>query len=222
MMEHSSYLVQRLKKPYDNPDPKTILEMMSAYGLAATGLSDEARKILRSVCVFDYMGSAEYEFGSIPRTFREMVKDIQKLTAFGTGVSFKYHNWRTKKNVEGTRTIYIICRFDDIDEIVKRIREMAVGTSQHKERPEVDESLAEYEYSKDTYGWLELDNGYMFFKEERMWKNFCTMFGVKKLPEAICAKCKVEIDKETSEANLGLCNKCHAEEALHPDGNTKK
>ena len=32
--------------------------------------------------------------------------------------------------------------------------------------------------SSDTCGWLELDNGFMFFKDRGMWQNFCQLFEV--------------------------------------------
>jgi len=31
----------------------------------------------------------------------------------------------------------------------------------------------------DVVGWLELDNGFMFFSDQKMWRASCDWFGVK-------------------------------------------
>lgn len=54
-----TYLVQRLNRPtngYDNP-------FSFGGGLKNGGLSEDAMKLLRPIFSFDYMGSAEFEFG---------------------------------------------------------------------------------------------------------------------------------------------------------------
>ena len=75
----------------------------------------------------------------------------------------------------------IICKEEDKSEVISRILKMAVGdpSMRCKERHEVDESLAEYEYSAGVYGWLELSNGYMFFKDMKMFENFVQLFDIK-------------------------------------------
>lgn len=176
-MENSSWLLQRLKKPYTK-EAKTPIEAMAKYGLSATGLSHKAREILSEVCIFDYMGSAAYEFGAIPKTLRKMAGE--KLVRAQFPVPYYYKHWRDKNPSEGFRTVYTICKQEDFQEVTNRILKFAVGdpSMRCKEMHEVDASLAEHEYSKDVHGWLELDNGYMFFKSATMWFDFCKLFDV--------------------------------------------
>jgi len=179
MLTRSSYLVQRLKKPFEG-EPENLLQQIVANGLAATGLTPESREVLNKVCRFDYMGSSEYEFGAIPRILAEMSK--KQLIATRVTVPYYFKSWRRDSVVqEGHRDIAVICCAEDLQEVTNRILKMAVGdpSMRCKERHEVDESLAEQEYSKDVYGWLELDNGYMFFKDKLMFEHFCALFGIK-------------------------------------------
>ena len=176
-MNTESYLVQILKKPFRG-EPKTPIESIAKYGLGITGLPSEVSKILSEICVFGYMGSSEYEFGAIPKALRKMAES-KELVAFSIPVDFYYKGWKDPEPLAGTRIVCVICNEQDKDEVVERIKKMAKGESRHKERPCVDESIAESEYAKDNYGWLELDNGYMFFKCTKMYKRFCALFGIE-------------------------------------------
>lgn len=176
MLTHSSYLIQRLKKPYIG-EVKTPLKALCKFGLAATGFNKELSEALSSICRWDYMGSAEYEFGAIPRTLRAMAS--LKLTTIVESINYTYRDYRNNKDITGILPIYIIAQKEDLQEVTNRIKTLAIGELRCKERPNFDESLAEYEYSKDIYGWLELNNGYMFFKDEVMYAHFCALSKVK-------------------------------------------
>jgi len=177
MLEHSTWHVQRLKKPYKE-EVETPLQALMKYELVATGLSSNAKEVLSGICVWDYMGASEYEFGAIPKALRSMV--IRRLIAKVFPVPYHFKRWRDSKVFEGVKDIGIICKEEELQEVLSRIMRMAVGdpSIRCKESHEVDQSLAEYDYSKDVYGWLELDNGYMFFKDRKMFDNFCCMFDV--------------------------------------------
>ena len=176
MLTYSSYLIQRIKKPYIG-EVKTPLQALCKFGLAATGITKELREALSSICIWDYMGSAEYEFGAIPKALRTMA--TLKLTTIVESISYKYHDYRNSKFITGTIPIYIIAQKEDLEEVTNRIKTLAIDELRCKERANFDESLARYEYSKDIYGWLELDNGYMFFKDEVMYAHFCALLKVK-------------------------------------------
>ncbi|MFA5298593.1 MAG: hypothetical protein WC389_10360 [Lutibacter sp.] len=177
---HESYLIQRLKKPFEK-EPENLLETILAYGLQVTGFNKEASNLLRQFCRFDYMGSAEFEFGAIPKVFGEMIKNRKTLIAKTLQVPYYYKNWDATTPSEGVKLVFYICQQEDEEEVVKRITHLAVGDPKYrtKERVELDKSLADYKYSKDIVGWLELDNGYMFFKDYSMFDSFRSLFGIK-------------------------------------------
>lgn len=176
------YLVQRLNKPYKG-ETKTPLQMMSKFGLAATGFSGEARKYLSEICVFDYMGSSEYEFGAIPESLITMGKIGENLRGYNFSCPYLCTFWdrKTKGNKEqkGTRDVYVICTKHHIVEAVDYITDLARGEDHCKERTKVAQSLAEHEWSENTLGWFDLVNYFMFFKDLEMYNNFCVLLGVK-------------------------------------------
>jgi hypothetical protein len=161
-----------MNAPYKG-EVKTPLQALSKFGLAVTGLSKKAKEALGEVCVWDYMGSAEYEWGAIPKALIEMSK--LDLVAFWPTIEFAFHDFWDKKDVDGKRTIYIIAPKSDADEAEKYIRELARGTEDCKERTEFAASLAEHKYGKDTMGWFDLVNHYMFFKDVQMFKDWSTL-----------------------------------------------
>jgi hypothetical protein len=184
---NSSYLIQRLKKPYkeiQNEKRKLLQSVGDSFcfggGLIRGGLSKEAWDIFKKICRFDYMGSAEFEFGAVPEAFEQIInyRKAEELIATSLPIPYYYKTWKDKKPKEGTKTVYIICRNSDKDEIIKRITNMAVGNPkcQTKERILLDEAMAEGEFAKDIAGWLELDNGYMFFIDKEMFNKFVQLF----------------------------------------------
>ena len=173
------YLIQRLNKPYLG-EPKTPIEIMCKFGLAATGLSSEVKKILSEVCVFDYMGSSEYEFGEVPRALSAMAKNHKKLRSFLMTCKYEHKSWREKETKEGLREIYVICEINDYSEVSSYIGSMAKGKEDCKEMTRFASSLAENEYDKKTEGWLDLTNHFMFFKDKNMFENFKVLLDVKK------------------------------------------
>ncbi len=43
----------------------------------------------------------------------------------------------------------------------------------------LDATLAENEFREDNIGWLELDNGYVFFTDEEAFQKTINLFGIK-------------------------------------------
>ena len=173
MLEHNSYLIQRIKAPYLK-EVKSPLQALIKFGLAATGLPKEAKELISTICVFDYMGSSEYEFGAIPKALRQMTK--RKLVAITPTIAFSYRDYRNSKDITGNRTVYIIAPELDIEEVQKRIENLAIGKENCKERTQFSASLAEAKYDADILGWFDLDNHFMFFKDVKMFKDWCAAF----------------------------------------------
>ncbi len=182
---NDSYLIQRLKRPFKN---KHVLDNPFAFGggLKNGGLSENAMKILRDIFQFDYMGSAEFEFGAVPETLQVIAKTIKDYVAFTIPkVNYKHQDYLEDKYYTGMRPVYVICNKDWQEEVTKRIKAKALGDynkSKHnfrtKEVVRLGGSLAGSKYDRDIAGWLELSNGYFFFTDKDMFSKVCSMLGI--------------------------------------------
>lgn len=146
---NSTYLVQRLNAPhvgYDNP-------FSFGGGLSNGGLSENAMELLRPIFSFDYMGSAEFEFGAIPKFFQKVAKNIKVYS--------------THEIVINKMPVYIICETAKNELINERINELAINKIMCKERTSFPQALGLDKYTKKencrTFGWIELNNDFMFF-----------------------------------------------------------
>lgn len=192
----NSYLVQRLDRPYVGKI-ETPIQAISAYGLAATGLSQKAKEVLRQICVFDYMGSSEFEFGAIPAALKVVIINLDKYACETVEVDYQFKDWYSKKKkkkgvvsllreeelVTGKAKVYIIAPKDDIAEIIVRIKYWALNSyndqNHHtKEMVNLNVALGGSEHYERLSGWFELDNGFFFFKDETMFNNFKSLLGV--------------------------------------------
>ena len=181
-----SYLIQRLEKPIKS-DGSLLSKISNAFsfggGLVNGGFSKEAMNILNSIFSFDYMGSAEFEYGAVPKALSKIFED-KTIVAKEITVGYKYKDWKSRKELAGSNTVFIICPKEDLKEVCKRIqvygnREYRRDTEYDtKERVCLDEALAKGSESR-TCGWLELDNGYFFFTDKEMFENVCKLFGIK-------------------------------------------
>jgi hypothetical protein len=160
-----TWLVQRLKKPFagqkDNPLTKLLNSNPFAFGggLVNGGFRPEAMKVLSEIFSFDYMGSAEFEWGACPEAFSAILK--RKDNCVG--------ELRINKI-----PIYYFCSKADEDEVRKRIHLMADNKLDLKEwtgldltTDEVCKNGVENLLRKPKFiGWVELDNGFFFFTDK--------------------------------------------------------
>jgi len=195
---HKPYLIQRLKKPFkiEKNDGKegVMASLANAFsfggGLINGGLSKDAMKLINDIWRFDYMGSAEFEFGAVPKSLHQMGEYAIKsnLTAFEFEVtgkisdySYKFEKDR-KRDVENkvTKTVYVICHKDYVDEIKTFISNMADGTKriyQTKENVGFSSNICGMEYCVDNVGWHDIDNHYLFFTDKEMFDKISVVFG---------------------------------------------
>lgn len=165
-----SYLIQRLKKP--SPSDSIFADNPFAFGggYKNGGLSDQAMNLLRDIFQFDYMGSAEFEFGAVPIALNAIAKqaDAETLTSFAISIPLASveKNWRDKfaETPTGVATVYVICHNAWKDEVKTRLFSWAADEhgpghwAQFKEVPRFAAALRPVEdWHRDTCGWLELD-----------------------------------------------------------------
>ena len=185
-----SYLIQILLKPYKTNGILGNSDNPFAFGggLKNGGLSDEAMDTIRDIFRFEYMGSAQFEFGKVQETLNKLVVNQLNLVSGSFKTKYKYIRpyWKDEpeKTYEGSRKIYYICANEHKEEIKKRIKRWALREKygETKERISLNIGMAELskdkEYPDDPCGWLELDNGFMFFVDKEMFEKCCGLFGI--------------------------------------------
>lgn len=181
-----TYLVQRLGP---RPPNEMAAKAEQVFGGAMLGLSQDAWKLLQGVFSIDYMGAAEYEFGTIPSVLKAMAADREQLRAVEMVVAPKdiepnFARGRTARTKKGTprkkqpvhppvsaKTVYVLAREAHVEEAKERIRKLAGGKMRTKMGTNFPTSLDPItEYDGRTTGWLELDNGFFFFLDKAQWR----------------------------------------------------
>lgn len=182
-----SWLIQRLNKPLNG---RGILGPDNPFafggGLHNGGLSSQAMDLLRGVFSFDYMGSAEFEFGAVPEALDGLAKSARSLAAGSLDIPLAevaphWSERKAKTTPEGSGAVYYLARREDATEVEQRIRQWArEGFRAHlKESTHLESTLRPHnEWDGRTVGWLELDNGFFFFTDHDMWAKTCDLFGV--------------------------------------------
>lgn len=162
---NSTYLLQRLNAPHeDTPKGDWAVKIDRTFGEGGLGLglSEEARKLFRHVLVFDYMGSAEFEFGAIPQSLGRIAqtKDLVPFEFVLKASDIKPGYWReqTTRNLRAqelakakaagkkpprakkpvfkdivNRTFYILCSSELRDYVVQLIKNLASGAQRLKD-----------------------------------------------------------------------------------------
>ena len=154
-----SYLIQRLKAPYPKDSPLSNFGNAFSFGggYVNGGLSNEAMEYISDVFSFDYMGAAEFEFGALPEAFGKMID--YDLIAESIEVD---RADKTKCKV------FYICNKDHRIEVRKRIKSWSKSEAygETKERVGLCAAVNNEKYA-NYIGWIELDNGFMFFLDEK-------------------------------------------------------
>lgn len=199
-----TWLVQRLNPPYrakpgsSNQRPTRDNPFAFGGGLRNGGLSAEAMDLLRDIFTFDYMGSAEFEFGAVPKTLTKISEQAHAGTLQASRIDIAVSEVRPhyrepkgfKPDTEAVRPVYLLCRADWVPEVEARVRAIAKEGCRYdlKEAACLDEALrpdpTPDAYRREHCGWLELDNGFMFFTDREMWQATCALFGVEVDDEA--------------------------------------
>lgn len=203
-MLQDSYLLQRLDAPL--PHRLNGIPAHRVFGGGMLGLSKQAWDILDPICTVAYMGASEYEWGALPKALHTVGEyaNEDKLTTFSFVLSpgertlncFRRWNWSRKKGPFPPAqyvTVFGLCHRDRVEEVRQRVEDLCRNSDKHhcKCRHNIDSALDPLEDHHDrTKGWVDLDNHFLFFCDETMWRGFCTIFGaepceVPKMPEVV-------------------------------------
>lgn len=152
------------------------------------GMSDEAMNLIADIFRFDYMGAAEFEFGIVPQTLQTLAIHANKENlvawSFDINLADVAPDFRDKTKAKGVGTIYVLSPQGWQDEVEARICQLAEERYNHKlkEDTRLATTLRPFgEWDGEVVGWLELDNGFMFFTDYEMWGRTCGLFGVDHL-----------------------------------------
>ena len=161
-----SYLVQRLKRPFKHPNAGLLNGVFSFGMVEGGGFNKDALKILSTVCNFDYMGASEFEWGAVPKAFGKIWERTHDV-AFSFSLPMK-----APKSALVAMDIYGFCPPEWKEEVIKRITGWAVMDEDLKETTGLPYILKGYNYGEPVVGWIELDNGFMFFIDPVMADSF--------------------------------------------------
>lgn len=148
----STYLIQRLLPPLKvNLESKFKDNPFSfGGGLRNGGLSNKAMDLFRPIFRFDYMGSAEFEFGAVPEAFGHLYTNLDL--------------YEISSMIIDNSTVWILGKKEDMEEIKSRIIKLTKREIHTKEFVGLKESIDPKDnYWKERFvGWVELDNVFLF------------------------------------------------------------
>lgn len=163
-MFKNPYLIQRLEKP-ENTTPFDF-----GGGFVKGGFNDEAYDMLTKLMSFDYMGSAEFEFGAVPDAFAKFVEIRNDLIV---------HSFKIAKHGHEKKEIHVICHRDILKEVVEWITTDGIGETRMnlKHGTRLYNALGYGSFGRtDVCGWIELQNPFMFFTNKKMFENVKSLF----------------------------------------------
>jgi hypothetical protein len=104
---------------------------------------------------FDYMGSSEFEWGALPRSYKRIRFNLKNYKIFDTGI----------KNFNGV-SCFVLCNELLKDATIKNINVLAEGNLRLKEYITFQYHIKKSEYSWDDPSenfWWDIENDFMFW-----------------------------------------------------------
>lgn len=166
------YLIQRLQKPsqWEIKGKKMDYPFSFGGGLKNGGLSDNAMDLIREIFSFDYMGSAEFEYGAVPQALSFLASQASKNNLINGEIE-----------VNKNEIVYYLSPREyekEVIDCIKLLRQDSLRLKEHCGLNHYFEGFLGHPPRKDICGWLELDNGYMFFTDKHMYEQTSKLFGV--------------------------------------------
>lgn len=156
----NSWLIQRLEKPVGRTNAFSFGGCFENGGLSKNAIS-----VLKDFFSFDYMGSAEFEFGAIPAALT-FIHQQSILKAVISGKTQGVFYICPKSYETGVISLIKTLLKDERSLLLKE----SCGLSNRVNDPD--------KYNRNNVGWLELDNGFFFFVDKDMFENTKRLFEV--------------------------------------------
>ena len=129
--------------------------MITPYLIQRAEFSDRSDgKGIDSILAFDYMGSAEFEFGALPQSLKRIRENFDDYM-----YSLYYIN---------NKPTTIFCKKSKLLEILDALEKLAKKEIQLKERIDFPDWLYNKEHWNDF--WWDIDNDFMFWKENKQFE----------------------------------------------------
>lgn len=181
-----TWLVQRLERPYSLNG--RINPFVFGGGLRNGGLTDEAAEMLSKAFSFEYMGAAEFEFGAVPEALQRLAQSRAECvaqTVMFDASALKVIPYQLKRleKPSGTYPFHILCHRDLLGYVKSLIAMLLADKISLREPTHLPECLltpkpGQENYLAKTVGWLELDNGFFFFRDPEMFLKTLEIFGL--------------------------------------------
>lgn len=183
-------LVQRLLKPFANAAQsrgKTSVDMV--FG-GARDLTQEQHDVISDLFRLDAMGSAHFEFNSVPDALYRLVTN-ENLRSFQVDITAdpRKGNLGHYKIQPKTKTVYAIAEPAIINDVITFIKESAEDRNPDLKRESnfefaffQDEISAKASFQANTRGicgWHDIENDFMFFLDQSMFDRVRERFGIK-------------------------------------------
>lgn len=153
-------LIQRLARPTGSSNPYAF-----GGGLINGGLSDQAMALLSGIFSFEYMGSAEFEWGAVPKALQR-IADHASAAMLVAGQYCDVYFIAHVAYVSGVQGL--------VDQLLKEESQLRL-----KEYCGLAKAIANRASNNQrTVGWLELDNGFFLFTNSRMFEQTKRFFNV--------------------------------------------
>ena len=184
-------LIQRLMKPFKSDKSETLDKLIEALsfggGLINGGLKKEAMELLRPIFSFAYMGSAEFEWGAVPKAINKIASNMVDYESFEILIDMAdvkentQRRWNKQATASvrdvGKKPVYILCHKNNKKDVEAIIRMLAKEEHRMQEVSRFDCALDPVDKDlRNPQGWLELDDGYMFFLSKDMCNQTVELF----------------------------------------------
>jgi hypothetical protein len=168
------YLVQRMNLPYSREVSKIAPSLAANLFVLVDGrFRKEMWGILYSIFRYDYMGSAEFEFGAVPKSLVRMISLGAGNTSKVLTLSCQVRNWKLAASSSQAINIGYICKKEDEPDVRNLLCTLALDDwCGLKEPLAFRYNLAKLDGGFKTVGWHDIENDFMFFIDQRM---FCAM-----------------------------------------------
>ena len=134
-----SWLIQRLLPPASTDNPFSF-----GGGLINGGINEQGMHALRSVFSFDYMGSAEFEWGAVPKALQFLIEQSRASTLIASDIFVR----------ESIGKVFHICPSQYEYDVLDRIIQLSL-LNQIKLKEDSGFDPNSKSYHKETVGWLE-------------------------------------------------------------------
>ena len=180
---NNPYLIQRLKKPFEIETNLTKFANAFSFGggLKNGGLGEEAFNLIKKIWRYDYMGSAEFEWGAVPKSLSRIYSNRLDYTSGEKIVKAYATDYRGAKwkPISKESTVFYICKKADKEQVVDCLAKLATDKNFYRTKEAVCLNTSVCGMTSDIVGWHDLDNDFLFFTDNQMYEQTKSLFNIK-------------------------------------------